>query len=373
MTNPRIRLGVAVVVVLLGSGAVLSCGDDSTGPGPATKLGFQAVANQTARTAFAAPVKVEVQDASGDLVSTATNSVTLTLGTNPGTILWHVSGDGADQVMEMVDPGSPAVIAGPAITFAAEFTALTYDPATGMLLALDLDDNLLTIDPATGIEDTVGATGVEILLGGLAFELGASPRLLAVSVNTISVNTGKNLHSINLSTGVATSLGEMTMAGETINAGNGLATDPTTGTIYAILQLASNTGKNRTLATINPTTLVATKIGTLGQDGMADLAFLANGTLVGVTGDGATNPETLYSINTLTAATTLIVALGNGLDGECIAAVPARLSGTLTVAAVNGVATFPGLQIDAAASGYTLAATATGLTAGVSATFNVTP
>jgi hypothetical protein len=364
MNNHRNWLGAAVV--LLGSGAVLSCGSDSTGPGASAKLGFQAVTNQTARTAFSAPVKVEIQDASGTLVPTATNSVTLALGTNPGTTLWHVSGYSANQVMESVDPGSPAVTAGPAITFDWEFAGLTYNPATGMLLAADRGDNLLTIDPATGIEDTVGVTGVDYLTG-LSLELGASPRLLGVTFYN------GNLYSINLTTGVATSLGAMTMAGETINGGQGLATDPSTGTVYAILALASNTGKNRTLAAINPTTLVATKIGTLGQDGMADLAFLANGTLVGVTGDGATNPETLYSINKATGATTLIIALGNGLDGECIAAVPARLSGTLTVAAVNGVATFPGLQVNAAATGYTLSATASGLATGTSATFNVTP
>ncbi len=49
------------------------------------------------------------------------------------------------------------------------------------------------------------------------------------------------------------------------------------------------------------------------------------------------------------------------------------LSGTLTVAAVAGVATFPGLSIDKVGTGYTLAATATGLTGATSAAFNITP
>ena len=48
------------------------------------------------------------------------------------------------------------------------------------------------------------------------------------------------------------------------------------------------------------------------------------------------------------------------------------LSGTRTVAASAGVATFSGLSIDKAGTGYTLAATATGLGSGVSAPFNVT-
>ncbi|HEY6110609.1 MAG TPA: Ig-like domain-containing protein, partial [Gemmatimonadales bacterium] len=48
------------------------------------------------------------------------------------------------------------------------------------------------------------------------------------------------------------------------------------------------------------------------------------------------------------------------------------LSGSVTVAAVAGVATFPGLTIDKSGSGYTLAATAPGAASGASASFDVT-
>ena len=50
----------------------------------------------------------------------------------------------------------------------------------------------------------------------------------------------------------------------------------------------------------------------------------------------------------------------------------ASLGGTLTVAAVNGVATFSGLSIKQPGSGYTLQATSSGLTAGIGPAFNVT-
>ncbi|MFE8599136.1 S8 family serine peptidase [Archangium violaceum] len=49
------------------------------------------------------------------------------------------------------------------------------------------------------------------------------------------------------------------------------------------------------------------------------------------------------------------------------------LSGTLTVAAVSGVATFSTLSIDKAATGYTLTASAPGLTSATSAPFSITP
>jgi VCBS repeat-containing protein len=49
------------------------------------------------------------------------------------------------------------------------------------------------------------------------------------------------------------------------------------------------------------------------------------------------------------------------------------LAGTLTVAAVNGVATFPDLSIDKAGNGYTLTAAASGLTGATSAGFDILP
>src|SRR5205823_3274095 len=49
------------------------------------------------------------------------------------------------------------------------------------------------------------------------------------------------------------------------------------------------------------------------------------------------------------------------------------LSGTKTVAAVNGTATFSTLSIDKAGTGYTLAASSTVLTGATSSTFDVTP
>jgi hypothetical protein len=49
------------------------------------------------------------------------------------------------------------------------------------------------------------------------------------------------------------------------------------------------------------------------------------------------------------------------------------LSGTATVAAVNGVATFDNLSIDKSGTGYSLTASATGIASAASATFNIAP
>ena len=51
----------------------------------------------------------------------------------------------------------------------------------------------------------------------------------------------------------------------------------------------------------------------------------------------------------------------------------ATLSGTVTHAATSGVATFSGLSLDKANTGYTLTAQASSLTAATSSSFDITP
>src|SRR5436190_20007692 len=70
--------------------------------------------------------------------------------------------------------------------------------------------------------------------------------------------------------------------------------------------------------------------------------------------------------NVVTGFTGLItVALGANPGGG-------TLAGTTSVTAVSGVATFERLSVEKAGSGYTLAASARGLTGATSACFNIT-
>lgn len=73
--------------------------------------------------------------------------------------------------------------------------------------------------------------------------------------------------------------------------------------------------------------------------------------------DSAGNPVPSYSGS-------VTVALGANSTG-------ASLSGANTATAVNGVATFPGLSVDKAGSGYTLTAASSGLSGATSAPFSV--
>jgi hypothetical protein len=71
--------------------------------------------------------------------------------------------------------------------------------------------------------------------------------------------------------------------------------------------------------------------------------------------------------NTVTSAMNAVtLAIGANPGGG-------TLSGTVTVSAVNGIATFSDLSIDKPGSGYTLAAAADGLTGATSPTFDIVP
>src|SRR5207245_4923005 len=71
--------------------------------------------------------------------------------------------------------------------------------------------------------------------------------------------------------------------------------------------------------------------------------------------------------NTATGFTgSVTVAIGTNPAGGA-------LSGTLTVAATAGIATFSNLSIDKSGTGYTLTAAATGVTGQASTAFNIRP
>lgn len=114
---------------------------------------------------------------------------------------------------------------------------------------------------------------------------------------------------------VVNRMGPTPSAGGAVTGTNGIARNPLTDEIFVIFKQSGTTG--RLLAKFNPLNGVYTIVGNLG-DNFSSITFASDGKLFGVTGDGATVPETLYRIDTATAAKTLVTALGNGADGEII-------------------------------------------------------
>jgi glutamine cyclotransferase len=106
-----------------------------------------------------------------------------------------------------------------------------------------------------------------------------------------------------------------TLPGFTITGMNGLAMDPCTYETYIIMKVSGVTG--RVLGKIDLSTGVCTQVGNLG-DNFSSITFREDGQLFGVTGNGATVPETMYLIDKATGTKTLAATLGNGADGEII-------------------------------------------------------
>lgn len=76
-------------------------------------------------------------------------------------------------------------------------------------------------------------------------------------------------------------------------------------------------GTGRYLVRVNPKGGLVTIIGLTGED-IASLSMHPNGTLYGVSGDGSSTSETLYTINTNDGSLTFVMSLGIGNDGEAI-------------------------------------------------------
>ena len=129
--------------------------------------------------------------------------------------------------------------------------------------------------------------------------------------------------------------------------------------------------------TLSSSGVLTTRVGTLRDPGCSRLAPAVASKLA-----FAQQPTNTKSATAITPAVTVQVQDAGGvLDPTSTASITiaigtnpggATLSGTTTVAAVAGVATFNNLKLDKAGTGYTLTAASTGLSGATSNTFNIT-
>lgn len=129
-----------------------------------------------------------------------------------------------------------------------------------------------------------------------------------------SIRTDGALLTIEPSNGAVLSSVPITVAGDSVVNGNGLAS-ASTGTLWGLLTLFGQPG--RELVTIDPSNGVATRIGDTGNFFSA-LAFDGSGTLYGLTGFAAIQPAILYRLDTTTAAAESVLALTSA-GGHAIA------------------------------------------------------
>jgi len=161
---------------------------------------------------------------------------------------------------------------------------------------------------------------VTVLLGFSFDQVFGAPTLYSVRGGTDGDDLLRTLDPL---FGSTLSTVTITLQGEIIQKGTGLATHPIDGKLYAILKIKDQAG--RELVTINPNTGVATSIGDTGRF-FAAIAFDETGKLYGVTGNMDViddSFETLFEISLTDASTSFICTLASqGDDGEAIAIGP---------------------------------------------------
>lgn len=146
--------------------------------------------------------------------------------------------------------------------------------------------------------------------------------LASIAVNTnaqtlygLDFQLYPHLRTLESTTGAAlTDLGEVLVSGYTVTGSRGMATDPTDGTLYAILYVADvqfPAIEGHLLVTINPSNAYGTEIALLTQ-GIRDLTFDSYGNLFGISGgpNQSSIPDHLFAVDKATGALTDLAPIG---------------------------------------------------------------
>lgn len=109
----------------------------------------------------------------------------------------------------------------------------------------------------------------------------------------------------------------LTLSGSTIYKTLALAARPSDSVLFGVVQTINSGSSGRKLVMVDPATGACILVGALAE-AIAGLAFAGDDTLYGISGFSSDNPQTLFSVNTTTAALSLLVGLPHGNQGEAI-------------------------------------------------------
>jgi uncharacterized repeat protein (TIGR01451 family) len=315
----------------------------SVSAGAANKLAFlQQPTNAVSQAAISPAVTVRVLDAFDNL-TTSTADVTVAIGTNPGS--GTLSGT--------------ATVA--AVSGVATFPNLSIDKA-GTGYTLDASSTDLTGATSSTFNITAGAANQLAFLQQPSNAVAGVAISPAVTVRVLDAAGNLTTSTADVTVAIGTNPGSGTLSGTaTVAAVSGVATFSNlsinkAGTGYT-LGASSTDLTGATSSTFDITAAAAAKLALLQQPSNA---------VAGVAISPAVTVRILDAFDNLTSSTAdVTVAIGTNPSSG-------TLSGTATVAAVSGVATFSTLSIDKAGTGYTLAASSSGLTGTTSSTFDIT-
>jgi hypothetical protein len=325
--------------------------------GAATKLVYTTVPGTgTAGTAFS--VTVQSQDAYGNPANLASaTTITLSIATGGGTLSGTLTGSIgigvnsvtiATPVYSKSDTMTLTATASGGVTLTAVTSGnIVFSAGAASKLAFTTQPgggtggSAFSTQPAVALEDqygnTVTGTPQDVTL---AIWNNAGPGGTLSGAKTVAVNT---------STGVAT------FSGLSIDkAGTGYTLTATGSTVDTSAGVVVSSAFNITVG-------AAAKLAFTTQPGGGTVSAAWSQQPVVAVEDAGGNTVTSSS-----ASVTLTIKIGTPACGG-----PGTLSGTTTLGASSGVATFSGLSINAVGTGYELHATSPGLTAVDSSPFNI--
>src|SRR5216117_3177488 len=315
-------------------------------PGAATQLAFTAQPTNTVAGAIISPaVQVTALDPAGNAVPGFTGSVTVAFGNNPGgstlsgtTTVAAVNGVASFGDLSANKTGTSYALSATAVglipTTSSGFS-ITPGAATQLVFGTQPSTTVANrqISPAVKVRalDAFGNVATEFT-GPVAIALGSNP-----GGSTLSGTT-----PVAAVSGVATFFVSLnkTGTGYTLTASAG-GFAPVTSTAFDI------------------TPGTATQLAFIVQPSNTVAGAAINPAVEVTALDPAGNPVPSFTGS-------VAVALGNNPGGS-------TLSGTTTVAAVNGVATFVDLSLNKTGTGYTLTASVSGFTSATSTAFDIIP
>ena len=317
--------------------------------GAATKLGFrvQPPNNPTGGVPFSTNVQVEVRDAGGNRVTSASTSIQLSL--NGGDAAASLSGSNPVSAASGL-----ATFFGLSVDSAANFYTLVATGG-GLTQATSTPFNV-TVGPAAKLGFHIQPTNTVA---------GASITPIVVEIEDAGGNRVTSGGPVSVGIAILNNTGGGTLSGTTPkNSSNGLAT-------FSNLSI-DKTGVGYTLRATSGSLTAAISSGFDITPAAADhLAFIVqpSSTLGGQTITPAVVVEVRDQFdNRVTGATTQItVDIGTNPGTPT----PGTLAGTVVVNAVSGQATFGDLSIDNVGVGYTLTASAASLTGATSDPFDI--
>ncbi|MBL4847217.1 MAG: hypothetical protein JKY65_16985, partial [Planctomycetes bacterium] len=309
----------------------------------------------------AASVTVRLEDDSNTLVTTSGVPITLSLGTNPAVPAGTLGGG-----LTVLTVGGIATF--PSLSINNSAVGYTFVATAGSLTPIASNPFNITITQGASLSFAPGNGGVQpatpVAQNGL---LGPTVRLLDAAGNPLVAPAGSGVR-VTLSFGVNPAGGTLTGDLSVVTLAGGVAAFPNVsvnnvGAAYTLVASAAgitpgeSAGFTVTASTpsrlnmfVEPAALPATT--TAGQviNNPGPFPSVEILTSAGLRDTTATNPVTIQFGNNPSSAT---------------------LTGTLTVNAINGLATFNNLAIDRGGSAFRLTASAQGLTGTISGPFDV--